>query len=73
MSFFISYILKYGNEDPYVKKQLSNVLKNFTNWLYTTAGYYDKTKFERDNLKSFSPYKMLNRIGCYTLLNELFF
>ena len=39
---FISYILKYGNEDPYLKKQLSNVLKNFTNWLYTTAGYYDK-------------------------------
>ena len=39
---FIFYILKYGNEDPYLKKQLSNVLKNFTNWLYTTAGYYDK-------------------------------
>jgi len=25
-----------------LKKQLSNVLKSYTNWLYTTAGYYDK-------------------------------
>ena len=40
---FLSYILRYGNEVPYIKQQLTNMLKSFTNWLYTTAGYYDKT------------------------------
>jgi hypothetical protein len=40
---FITYILKNGNENAYVKSQLSSMLKNFANWLYTTAGYYDKS------------------------------
>jgi hypothetical protein len=39
---FASYIIKYGNEPPELKKQLSHILRNYTNWLYTTAGYYDK-------------------------------
>jgi len=39
----IAYILRYGNEPLHIKKRLSNMLLNFTNWLYTTAGYYDKT------------------------------
>ena len=39
---FISYIMKYGNEPMHLKKQLSHILRNYTNWLYTTAGYYDK-------------------------------
>tara|TARA_B100001093_G_C26666299_1_gene944151 strand:- start:122 stop:976 length:855 start_codon:yes stop_codon:yes gene_type:complete len=40
---FITYVLRHGNEVPYIKQQLTNMLKSFTNWLYTTAGYYDKT------------------------------
>ena len=39
----INYILKYGNEPMYIKKQLGKMRNSFTNWLYTTAGYYDKT------------------------------
>ena len=39
----ISYIMRYGNEPKYVKDWLKNVLMSYTNWLYTTAGYYDKT------------------------------
>ena len=35
--------MKYGNEPQELKKQLSNILRNYTNWLYTTAGYYDKS------------------------------
>ena len=39
----ISFILRYGNEPNKTKKQLSKILQSFVNWLYTTAGYYDKT------------------------------
>ena len=54
---FVSYIMKYGNEPPELKKQLSNILRNYTNWLYTTAGYYDKavqgTHFNFDDTELF--------------------
>ena len=39
----ISYILKHGNEPNYIKKQLSSIFLNYVNWVYTTAGYYDKS------------------------------
>lgn len=35
--------MRYGNEPKYVKDWLKNMLMSYTNWLYTTAGYYDKT------------------------------
>jgi hypothetical protein len=40
---FLTFVLKHGNENADIKSRLSSMLKTYTNWLYTTAGYYDKS------------------------------
>ena len=40
---FLTFVSRNYKLEPQIKKNISHIIMNMVNWLYSTSGYYDKS------------------------------